>query len=100
MATGLAQVNGATPAPGADNLGRVEYVVESRRNDARETWLVMRADPGAVAHYARMGLAVTVGARVVIEAASLRPIGVLERAAQVPNRPAGYNPYFDPPIAA
>lgn len=93
-------MNGPTPAPGAEKLGRIEYVVETRRSDTRETWLVMRADPGAVPHYAQMGLAVTAGARVVVEAASLQPIGVLENGLQVSHRPAGFNPYFDPPIAA
>ena len=93
-------MNGPTRAPGAEKLGRLEYVVESRRSGTRETWLVMRADPGAVPRYAQMGLAVTPGARVVVEAASLRPIGILERGAAPPNRPAGFNPYFDPPVAA
>ena len=82
-----------------DSLGRVEYVVESGPVGARETWLVMRADPAAVPQYARMGVDVSPGSRVVVEAASLRPIGVLEGEADVPNRPAGFNPYFDPPLA-
>jgi hypothetical protein len=59
-------------SPGAERLGRVEFVVESGRSDARETWLVMRADPAAV----------------------------LDRGVPAPNFPAGFNPYFDPPIAA
>ena len=86
--------------PSPDALGRLEYVVESRRRGARETWLVLRADPGSVPRYARMGLDVKAGARVVIDAGTLRPIGVLEREIPVPNRPAGFNPYFDPPIVA
>jgi len=68
--------------------------------DAHETWLVMRADSSAVPRYAQMGLTVTPGTRVVLEAQSLRPIGVLERGEPTPNRPAGFNPYFDPPLAA
>jgi hypothetical protein len=59
----------------------------------------MRADPAAVPRYARMGLDVSAGSRVVVEAESLRPIGVLEEGADAPNRPAGFNPYFDPPLA-
>ena len=86
-------------APGTDALGRVEYVVESRRSGEHETWLVMRADRDAVPRFARMGLDVAPGARVVVDAASLRPIGVLEQQAPAPNRPAGFNPYFDPPLA-
>ena len=86
-------------AAGAEKLGRVEFVVESARSDARETWLVMRADPEAVPRYAEMGLAVTEGSRVVVEAESLRPIGILTRGVSAPARPAGFNPYFDPPLA-
>jgi hypothetical protein len=86
--------------PGADALGRVEYVVESRRQGARETWLVMRADRGAVPGYAQLGLHVWRGTRVVVEADTLRPVGILDREIPAPNRPAGFNPYFDPPIAA
>ena len=93
-------MSGPARAPGTDKLGRVEYVVESRRSDSRETWLVMRADSGAVPSYARMGLDVQPGARVVVEAESLRPIGILDRGKQAPERPAGFNPYFDPPMAA
>jgi hypothetical protein len=93
-------MNGPTPSPGAETLGRIEFVVESDRSDARETWLVMRADSSAVPRYAQMGLEVEPGARVVVEAASLTPIGVLDRGAPAPNFPAGFNPYFDPPIAA
>ena len=73
-------MNEPTRAPGADELGRLEFVVENRRSDAHET--------------------VTPGTRVVLEAQSLRPIGVLERGEPTPNRPAGFNPYFDPPLAA
>jgi len=93
-------MNGQTPMPGADALGRVEYVVESRRQGARETWLVMRADRGAVPGYAQLGLHVSPGTRVVVEADTLRPVGILDREIPAPNRPAGFNPYFDPPIAA
>jgi hypothetical protein len=89
-------MNARRRTPDAASLGRVEYVVESGRAGARETWLVMRADPQAVSGYARMGLDVAAGSRVVVDATSLRPIGVLDE--DVPNRPAGFNPYFDPPI--
>jgi hypothetical protein len=81
-------------SPGAERLGSIEFVVESGRSDARET------DSSAVPCYAQMGLAVEAGARVVVEAESLTPIGVLDRGAPPPNFPAGFNPYFDPPIAA
>ncbi len=77
-------------------LDGVEYVVESTRGEAHETWLVMRADSGIASRCARMGLAFGPDARVVVEAASLRPIGVIERPPP-PGHPAGFNPYFDLP---
>ena len=86
-------------APGTDALGRVEYVVERGLGGERETWLVMRASPDAVPRFADAGLTVVPGSRVVVEAASLRPIGVLDGARSPPSRPAGFNPYFDPPLA-
>ena len=93
-------MDAASRTPAAEQLGHVEFVVESDRNDAHETWLVMRADTGALPHYARWGLSVTEGARVVVEASSLRPIGILQRGAPPANHPAGFNPYFDPPVVA
>jgi hypothetical protein len=96
----MASMDARAPKPAAERLGRVEYVVESDRSDAHETWLVMRADTGALPHYAQMGLSVTEGARVVVDASSLRPIGILERGAPPANHPAGFNPYFDPPVVA
>ncbi|MFO1312429.1 MAG: hypothetical protein U1F41_10250 [Burkholderiales bacterium] len=76
----------------------VEFVVQSTRGDEHETWLVMRADAGVAARYEGMGLTVGPGARVVVEAASMRPIGVIERPPP-PSHPAGFNPYFDLPAS-
>ena len=71
--------------PGAERPGNnIEFVVESVRDGAREMWLVTRDDAGA---------------RLVVEAGTLRRVGVLQDKAAAPNRPAGFNPYFDPPIA-
>lgn len=82
----VARTDGAARAMRDNGPGRVEYVVESLRPGGRETWLVMRADSS--------------GARVVVDATSLRRVGLLEAdAPAVPNRPAGFNPYFDPPAA-
>jgi hypothetical protein len=85
-----------TRRAGAEKLGRIEFVVESRRNDARETWLVMRADPGAVARYAQMGLTVTPGARVVVEATSLRR-SASSSAARSPQPARRIQPLFRSP---
>jgi len=80
----------------ADTLGRVEYVVESRHHGGTETWLVVRADSACVPRYAALGMSVTPGSRVVVEAPSLRPVGVLDHPSPTPSS-AGFNPYFDVP---
>ncbi|MFO1304013.1 MAG: hypothetical protein U1F54_09800 [Burkholderiales bacterium] len=79
-------------------LDGVEYVVESTRGGVHETWLVLRADTGIATRYEDMGLRVAPGARVVVEAASMRPIGVIERLPPA-SHPAGFNPYFDLPAS-
>jgi len=78
-------------------VGRLEYVVESRHGDELETWYVVRPhDTYAPRCAEALGHAVPPGARVVVEAASLRPVGVLESHLSGPApMPAGYNPYFD-----
>lgn len=74
----------------------VEYVVESMRAGERRTWLAMRVGSPIANRCAGMGIAVAPGARVGVEAASLRPLGVIE-LARSPGHPAGFNPYFDLP---
>jgi hypothetical protein len=86
-----------TVAP--DDLGRVEYVIESRTGNALETWLVVRPGSAGVPRFAALGLSVSPGARVVVDAASLRPVGVLDANLPPPSSPAGFNPYFDLPAA-
>ena len=80
-------------------LGLLEYVVESRHGGRLETWYVVRPDSGQARRYRALGLPATSGCRVVIEAPSMRPVGVLE--SELPEAPlsAGYNPYFDLPPA-
>ena len=77
----------------------MEYVVETRRRDALSTWLVLRPDKACAPAYAALGLRVKPGARVVVEAESMKPVGVLESDLPEPTSPAGYNPYFDLPAA-
>jgi hypothetical protein len=82
-------------------VGQLEYVVESRHDGELETWYVVRPhDTYAPRCEKALGHAVPPGSRVVVEAASLRPVGVL--ASDLPEpapMPAGYNPYFDLPPA-
>lgn len=80
-------------------MGLIEYVVESRHGDERETWYVVRPDSGQARRYRALGLQVTSGSRVVIEAESMRPVGILEDELPQAPSPAGYNPYFDLPPA-
>jgi len=80
-------------------MGLLEYVVESRHDGKLETWYVVRPDSGQARRYRASGLPVTSGCRVVIEADSMRPVGVLESELPEAPLPAGYNPYFDLPRA-
>jgi len=82
-----------------DTMGRLEYVIESRHHGESERWFVMRADSRCVPRYAELGFAVEPGSRIVVEALSLRPVGVLEDNLPRATSAAGYNPYFDLPAA-
>lgn len=79
--------------------GNVEYVVESRATEQRVTWLVVRPSPAYAPRCRQSGMLLTPGCRVVVDAVSLRPVGVLD--GRLPPAPlaAGYNPYFDLPAA-
>ena len=80
-------------------MGRLEYVVESRHEGRLETWYVVRPHRGYVPRGPALGVPITPGCRLVVEAESLRPVGVLEGAMPDTPLPAGYNPYFDLPPA-
>ena len=58
------------------------------------TWYVVRPDSGQARRYRALGLPITSGCRVVIEAQSMQPVGVLESGIAGGPLPAGYNPYF------
>ena len=80
-------------------MGLLEYIVESRHGGELERWLVLRPHEGLAPRCEALGMPLTPGCRVVVEADSLRPVGVLE--SEFPPAPpsAGYNPYFDLPAA-
>jgi hypothetical protein len=80
-------------------MGLLEYVVESRHDGRLDTWYVVRPDSGQARRYRALGLPITSGCRVVIEAQSMQPVGVLESELPEAPLPAGYNPYFDLPPA-
>ena len=80
-------------------MGRLEYVVESRIRGDVETWFVVRPHKDMAQHYADRGVTLSADCRVVVEADSLRPVGVLACEFEAAPSAAGYNPYFDLPPA-
>ena len=80
-------------------MGELEYVIESRHHGSIETWFVLRPHRDLAGRYAEMGVVLSPDCRVVVEAESLRPVGVLPQDVPVAPSPAGFNPYFDVPPA-
>ena len=71
---------GTTCAP----MGRLEYVVESHRRGKLQRWFVLRPHEDLAERYAAAGLSLSPGCRVVVEAESMRPVGVLGSPGSVP----------------
>jgi hypothetical protein len=78
-------------------IGNLEYVVESRHHGSVETWFVVRPHRNLAQHYAALGVVLSPECRVVVEAESMRPVGVLPQALPAAPSAAGFNPYFDIP---
>jgi hypothetical protein len=79
-------------------MGDLEFVVESLRRGRTEKWFVLRPHGELATKYRAEGVAMPRGCRLVVEAQTLRPVGVLAADVPPPARPsAGYNPYFDVP---
>ena len=77
-------------------MGALEFVVECRQHGRVEKWLIVRPHLDAASVYREKGIALPSGCRIVVDADSLRPIGVLGRDVPPPTRSAhGHNPYFD-----
>jgi len=77
-------------------MGNLEYVVECRQHDHIEKWFVLRPHPQLASSYQEKGVPLPHGCRIVVEAHSLRPVGVLEAILPPPTPSAmGHNPYFD-----
>jgi hypothetical protein len=80
-------------------MGCLEYVVECARDDAVQTWFVVRPDRELFPRYRSMGMQMRPGCRIVVEAVSLRLLGVLPPEDAPSSSPNGFNPYFDlPPV--
>jgi hypothetical protein len=76
-------------------MGHLEYIVESRHHDQLETWLVMRPHASSAPRCEALGMSLSPGCRLVVEAHSLRPVGVLPSTMPAAPMAAGFNPYFD-----
>lgn len=79
-------------------LGILEFVVESFRRGRTERWFVLRPNRSFELQYRSRGRALPRGWRLVVEARTLEPVGVLASEIPPPGAgPAGFNPYFDVP---
>ena len=79
-------------------VGDLEFVVESRRQGEIEKWFVVRPHREVASQYRARGFAVSRSSRLVVQAQTLEPVGVLALDVPPPaHPPAGYNPYFDVP---
>jgi hypothetical protein len=79
-------------------MGYLEYVVESQQDGRVEKWFVLRPNQDMALNYLEKGVSLPRGCRVVVDAQSLRPVGVLPGEIQPPTpSTAGYNPYFELP---
>ena len=77
-------------------MGKLEYVVECAQNGHVEKWFVVTPHPQLEPDYRKRGMSMSRGCRIVVEAHSLRPVGVLDREVPPPTPSAlGHNPYFD-----
>jgi hypothetical protein len=79
-------------------IGELEFVVESLRRGRLRKWFILRPHGDVATRYRARGVAIPRGCRLVVEARTLEPVGVL--ASEVPppaQPPAGFNPYFDVP---
>jgi len=79
-------------------MGDLEFIVESLRRGRTERWLVLRPHRDPAAKSGFRGVAFPRGARLVVEARTLEPVGILDSEVPPPAQPsAGFNPYFDVP---
>jgi hypothetical protein len=79
-------------------IGDLEFIVESLRRGRLRKWFVLRPHRDVATKYRARGVAFAHGSRIVVEARTLAPVGVLDADVPPPARPAaGFNPYFDVP---
>ncbi|MEO8133432.1 MAG: hypothetical protein ABI831_05620 [Betaproteobacteria bacterium] len=78
-------------------MGRLVFVVETRHGESLDIWYVLCPDRASAMHFEAQGISISPGCHVVVDAKSLRPVGILEPDLPPAPLPAGYNPYFDLP---
>jgi hypothetical protein len=77
----------------------VVVTVDARRR--RRVWYIVDPHPAVMHQYLSLGLEVTPGCRVLVDAEVMRPIAVLDvdpvGTDELPPSAGGFNPYFDLP---
>ena len=77
-------------------------VVTVNAHKRRRTWYIIDPDPAVAAQYAAVGLALTPGCKVLVDAEVMRPVALVDfdpavSAQGASPMPHGFNPYFDLP---
>ena len=77
-------------------------VVTVNPRKRRRTWYVVDPDPAMSPQYAAVGLDLTPGCKVLVDAEAMRPVALLDFDPAVNSQgwgsmPNGFNPYFDLP---
>jgi len=76
-------------------------VVTVDAHKRKRTWYIIDPDPAVSAQYAALGLDLTPGCKVLVDAELMRPTAILDfdPAGSAPDArsSAGFNPYFDLP---
>ena len=77
-------------------------VVTVNPHKRRRTWYVVDPDFAVAAQYAAVGLELTPGCKVLVDAEAMRPVALLDfdpavSAQDAAPMPHGFNPYFDLP---
>ncbi|HVO89771.1 MAG TPA: hypothetical protein VMV45_14610 [Casimicrobiaceae bacterium] len=82
-------------------LVSVVVTVDARKR--RRIWYVVDPDPAVSAQYHALGLELSPGCRVLVDAEVMRPVAVLDfdpvASDDAPPSSSGFNPYFDLPAS-
>ena len=81
-------------------LHSIVVTVDVRKR--RRTWYIVDPDPAVAAQYSAVGLDLTPGCKVLVDAEAMRPVALVDfdpavSALDASPMPHGFNPYFDLP---